>query len=144
MHGRHDEKFYKYLSGLEKEYEALQRSGYAGEGFHSKGYRVGANVSHDLPPHLAKAKALEAAEKRRRVGGMLGGSGRLGGKGAAKRGMTPRELAAEVSLQNPEILLPRQSDIAAYRLQKDELETKKHAARASWLSERLIRPSMIV
>jgi DNA-dependent metalloprotease WSS1 len=86
---------------LEEEYEALQRSGYAGEGFYSKGHRVGENISHDLPPHLAKAKALEAAEKRRKIGVMLGGGGRLGGRGAARRGMTPRELAAEVCLNNP-------------------------------------------
>jgi len=97
VHGPHDEKFYKFLTGLEDEYEALQRSGYAGEGFHSKGHRVGANVSHDLPPHLARAKALEAAEKRRRIGGMMTGGGRLGGRSAARTGMTPRELAAEAA-----------------------------------------------
>ena len=84
---------------MEEEYEALQRSGYAGEGFHSEGHRVGANVSHDLPPHLARIKALEAAEKRK-AGGMLGGGGRLGGSSAARRGMTPRELAAEVCFRS--------------------------------------------
>ena len=85
---------------MEEEYEALQRSGYAGEGFHSKGHRVGANVSHNLPFHLARVKALEAAEKRKRMGGMLGDGGRLGGSSPARRGMTPRELAAEVCFQS--------------------------------------------
>ena len=58
---------------------------------------MGTNVSHDLPPHLAKAKALEAAEKRRRTSLLLGSGGRLGGTIDTK-GKTPRQLAAEVSL----------------------------------------------
>lgn len=96
MHGPHDEKFYKFLSGLQEEYDALQRSGYAGEGFFSKGQRVGTGVSHDLPPHLARAKALEAAEKRRKTGLLIGNGGRLGGRIDATN-LTPRELAARVS-----------------------------------------------
>jgi hypothetical protein len=76
------------------------RSGYAGEGFFSPGHRLGAGVSHDLPPHLAKLKALEAAEKRHRVNGVLGGGGRLGGRRiTALQGMDPRELAAQVLLR---------------------------------------------
>jgi hypothetical protein len=85
---------------LEEEYEALRRSGYAGEGFYSKGHRVGENISHNLPPDLAKAKGLEAAERKKRIGVMLGGGGRLGGRGVARRGMMPRELAAEVCSNN--------------------------------------------
>ncbi|KAG5652570.1 hypothetical protein H0H81_004530 [Sphagnurus paluster] len=96
VHGPHDEKFYKFLSGLQDEYDALQRSGYAGEGFFSKGQRVGAEVSHDLPPHLARLKAVEAAEKRRQTSRVLGSGGRLGGRINTK-GMTPRELAAQAA-----------------------------------------------
>ncbi|KAG5643139.1 hypothetical protein DXG03_001529 [Asterophora parasitica] len=96
VHGPHDEKFYKFLSELQDEYDALQRSGYAGEGFFSKGQRVGANVSHDLPPHLARAKALEAAEKRRQTSRVLGSRGRLGGRINTK-GLSPRELAAQAA-----------------------------------------------
>ncbi|KIJ97888.1 hypothetical protein K443DRAFT_224902 [Laccaria amethystina LaAM-08-1] len=96
VHGPHDDKFYKFLSGLQDEYDALQRSGYAGEGFFSKGQRLGTNVSHDLPPHLARAKALEAAEKRQRTSRVLGSGGRLGGRVDTK-GKTPRELAAEAA-----------------------------------------------
>ncbi|KAF8204422.1 WLM domain-containing protein [Mycena galopus ATCC 62051] len=96
VHGPHDEKFYKFLSGLQDEYDALQRSGYAGEGFFSKGERVGAGVSHDLPPHLARAKALEAAEKRRKTGLLVGNGGRLGGRINATN-LTPRELAARAA-----------------------------------------------
>jgi len=56
---------------------------------------VGVNVSHDLPPHLARQKALEAAEKRRQIARILGGGGRLGGR-ANPKGLSPRELAAQV------------------------------------------------
>jgi len=95
VHGPHDEKFYKFLSELQDEYDTLQRSGYAGEGFFTKGERVGLGVSHDLPPHLARLKALEAAEKRKQISRVLAGSGRLGGRINTK-GLSPRELAAQV------------------------------------------------
>lgn len=49
-----------------------------------------------MPPHIARARALEAAEKRRRIGGMLGGARRLGGS-VVRRDLNPRELAAQVS-----------------------------------------------
>ncbi|KAJ7665209.1 WLM domain-containing protein [Mycena polygramma] len=95
VHGPHDEKFYKYLSSLEDEYDALKRSGYSGEGFFSKGARVGTGVSHDLPPHMARAKALENAEKRRKTALMIGNGGRLGGR--TPTSLTPRELAARAA-----------------------------------------------
>jgi len=75
----------------------LQRSGYAGEGFFSKGHRLGVNVSHDLPPHLARQKALEAAEKRRQTAQVLGTGGRLGGRATNNRGLSLRELAAQAA-----------------------------------------------
>ena len=97
MHGPHDEKFYKFLAELEDEYDALQRSGYAGEGFFSPGHRLGAGVSHGLPPHLARVRALEAAERRRRHETLTKGGGRLGGRSSALERLSPRELAARVS-----------------------------------------------
>lgn len=96
MHGPHDAAFYKFLSGLEDEYEALRRSGYAGEGFHAPGQRLGKNVSHNLPIHLARAKAAEAADKRRQVSVVMGGGVRLGGAPRRNANKSPRELAAEV------------------------------------------------
>jgi hypothetical protein len=98
VHGPHDEEFYKLLSILEEEYATLQRNGYAGEGFHSKGHRLGTGVSHDLPPHLARLRALEAAEKRKRLAGMMSGGGQKLGGGNSTQGMTPRELAALVNI----------------------------------------------
>jgi hypothetical protein len=58
---------------------------------------VGVGVSHDLPPHLARQRALEAAEKRRQMTRVLGGGGRLGGRPVNTAGLSPRELAARVS-----------------------------------------------
>lgn len=104
VHGSHDEAFYKFLAGLEDEYDALQRSGYAGEGFFSPGHRLGAGVSRDLPQHLAKAKAADAAEKRLKLRTVCRGGGRLGG--SALNNLSPRELAAR----------------AAERRRRDELE----------------------
>ncbi|KAI3622493.1 WLM-domain-containingprotein [Moniliophthora roreri] len=99
VHGPHDDKFYKYLAGLQDEYDALIRSGYSGEGFFSKGQRLGVNVSHNLPLHQARAKAIEAAEKRKRVGQVLGGGGQRLGGGHLKGNLdlTPRELAAQAA-----------------------------------------------
>jgi len=98
VHGPHDEQFYKFLSGLEEEYDALKKSGYAGEGFFSKGHRVGQSVSRNLPPHVARSKGLEAAEKRRKVSLLMGGGGhRLGGNVIGVSNKTPRELAAEAA-----------------------------------------------
>ena len=81
---------------MEQEYEALKRSGYAGEGFHSVGVRLGVGVGHDLPPHLAKIKALEAAERRRRTASVMNGGGRKLGGSLTGRKKSLRELAAEV------------------------------------------------
>jgi DNA-dependent metalloprotease WSS1 len=58
---------------------------------------VGTNVSHNLPLHLARLKALEAAEKRRKLGSLGEGGRRLGGSVGEQRRMTPRELAARVN-----------------------------------------------
>jgi len=96
VHGPHDEKFYKFLSGLQEEYDALQRSGYAGEGFFSPGHKLG--VSHNLPPHLARTQALAAAEKRRQISQTLGGGGkRLGGDINSDSALSPRERAARAA-----------------------------------------------
>ncbi len=115
MHGPHDEKFYKFLSDLEDEYEALKKSGYAGEGFHSNGHRVGQGVSHDLPPHIARAKALDAAEKRRRMAALMSGGGRRLGGPLTNSNRSPRELAAEVSRRRTLIPITYPNQLTAGR-----------------------------
>ncbi|CDZ96996.1 wlm-domain-containing protein [Phaffia rhodozyma] len=95
VHGSHDAKFYAFLKGLTDEFDALQASGYTGEGFHSTGHRFG--TSHNLPPHLAKLKALAAAEDRAKKARIMGPGGRLGG--AVTVGKSMRELALEAAKQ---------------------------------------------
>ncbi|KAG6336242.1 hypothetical protein ID866_2861 [Astraeus odoratus] len=97
VHGPHDEHFYKFLAALEDEYDTLQRSGYAGEGFFSPGHRLGASVSHNLPVRLARAKAADAAERRRKIEAVTKGGGRLGGRVGALNNLSPRELAARAA-----------------------------------------------
>ena len=87
------------MSELESEYDALRASGYDGEGFHSAGKRLGVGVSHNLPPHLARARALQAAEKRIATQNLMGKAGgqRLGGRSLDKlTNLSPRELAVQV------------------------------------------------
>lgn len=99
VHGPHDAKFYAFLAKLTDEYDALVRGGWSGDGFHSDGVRVGKGTSHDLPQHVAKEKAVLAAEKRRQMEGLMAGSGRALGRGAATSTMfnkSMQQLAAEV------------------------------------------------
>ncbi|TPX62068.1 hypothetical protein PhCBS80983_g00618 [Powellomyces hirtus] len=96
----HDDMFYKILGELEKEYDALLAGGWKGEGFFAPGQRVGVGVSHNLPPHQARQKALEAATKRSVMNGTMlpAGGRRLGGvTGLHKVGKTPAQLAAEAA-----------------------------------------------
>src|SRR5436305_1330312 len=91
--GPHDVRFYKLLDELNDEYDDLLAKGYSGEGFFSNGYRVGQGISHSVSPALARQKALEAAEKRRKIEGLMTKGGkRLGG--GDRYGLSLRELAA--------------------------------------------------
>lgn len=95
MHGPHDQNFYNFLSRLEEEYYELKRTGYAGEGFFSNGRRLGEGIPQNIPAYLARQRALEAAERRRRTN-VSTGPVRLGGGNLASLGLTPRELAVLV------------------------------------------------
>jgi hypothetical protein len=67
---------------------------FLGDGFFSDGARLGG--SHDVPLHIGRIKALEAAEKRRTKLLLMSGGGKLGGGSIATKGMTMREVLAEV------------------------------------------------
>lgn len=69
------------------------------------GHRLGTNVSHNVPPNVARIKALEAAEKRAKAQRVLNGGGRLGGR-SRNAGLSPRELAARVSYYFSASILP--------------------------------------
>ncbi|KAJ3180356.1 hypothetical protein HDU85_004061 [Gaertneriomyces sp. JEL0708] len=102
VRGPHDAQFYKLLGELNKEYDALIDSGYRGEGFESPGHRVGQGISHNLPPHLARQKALQAAERRQRLGQVMlpTGGRKLGGASdvkALEAILAPGQLAAQAA-----------------------------------------------
>ncbi|KAJ4296049.1 hypothetical protein N0V88_004751 [Collariella sp. IMI 366227] len=74
VHGPHDDKFNALWEQLREELEGLMNKGYTGEGFLSRGDRLG---GRDIPPHEARRLARAAAERRRVL---TAGSGqRLGG-----------------------------------------------------------------
>ncbi|KIO21403.1 hypothetical protein M407DRAFT_245488 [Tulasnella calospora MUT 4182] len=96
VHGPHDQQFYKFLSKLEDEYDALQRSGYAGEGFFSRGTRLGQGVSHNPSPRVARERALAAAEKRRQIAVVMNAGNKTLG-GSSREGKSMRQLVAEAA-----------------------------------------------
>ena len=132
---------------MEQEYEDLKRLGYAGEGFYSVGARVGVGVSHDLPPHLAKIKAVEAAERRRKAASVMSGGGRLGGGHLTERNKSPRELAAEVNIKLPRLdasLKLKYNLQAAERRARDEKSCGSgHGVNTDIEVQRAIQDSMI-
>lgn len=95
VHGPHDERFYAFLDQLQDELAELQRRGYSGEGFYSNGHRLGGSggLSHNVPEHIKRLRAVEA---RNRQQGLLGtgGGARLGGGSLAGIGLSPKEAAA--------------------------------------------------
>lgn len=100
VRGPHDAQFYKLLDELNKEYDDLVASGFKGDGFDAPGRRVGEGVSHDVAPHVAREKALEAIQKRLRYNGWVGtaqSGQKLGGSSDLKsleRMLNPGQLAA--------------------------------------------------
>lgn len=97
--GLHDEIFYKTLDGLNKEYDELRAKGYSGEGFVSDGSRLG--VSHNLPRHEARAKAIAEAERRHKLSKVMGPAGGRTLGGTTARGKSafksPRELMLDAA-----------------------------------------------
>ncbi|RUS19783.1 WLM domain-containing protein [Endogone sp. FLAS-F59071] len=97
VRGPHDQQFYALLDTLTSECEILMASGYTGTGFEGSGHRLGTSISHDLPPHLTQAVALESAERRRRTGEIMAPAGgrRLGGSaGELEKVVSPAVMAA--------------------------------------------------
>lgn len=102
VRGPHDKIFDDQLEALFKELDALQSSGYSGEGFHGKGSRVGVGHSHDsLSPAEARLKSLKKLEEREKITRLLGKGGRLGGRDVDTKGKRPSDILADVSLLLP-------------------------------------------
>ncbi|KAJ1831836.1 hypothetical protein LPJ63_003988 [Coemansia sp. RSA 2711] len=67
--GPHDAAFYALLDTLKAETELLMAQGYAGDGFFSRGQRVGQGCSHNAPRHAQLTPpqmAARALERRLR------------------------------------------------------------------------------
>ena len=76
--GDHDSNFHRLWDELRDEWETLTRKGYTGEGFLSKGQKLGGG--HVPPPHEMRRLARASAEKRQAQSKLTKGSGkRLGG-----------------------------------------------------------------
>ncbi|KAI8578533.1 hypothetical protein K450DRAFT_246241 [Umbelopsis ramanniana AG] len=100
VRGPHDVQFYKILNEVNAELDDLISTGYSGEGFYSQGKQLGS--SRQVSKSEARKKALEAAEKRQKLGKLMlpaGGRRLGGGESAAEREaqFTPQELAAEAA-----------------------------------------------
>jgi hypothetical protein len=100
VRGPHDVQFYKLLEELNTELDELISAGYKGEGFYSQGKQLGVNRS--ISSHNARKKALEAAEKRKKLGKLMipAGGRRLGGSESAvqrEAQFTPQQLAAQAA-----------------------------------------------
>ncbi|RGP74836.1 DNA damage response wss1 [Fusarium longipes] len=99
VHGPHDAKFHALWDQLRDEHEGLVLKGYTGEGFLSKGRRLGGSR---IPPLEARRLAREAAENRRsRPGTGLGK--RLGGS-APRPGEDIRRVIADAAERRSNIL----------------------------------------
>ncbi|KAI5307399.1 hypothetical protein KEM56_002406 [Ascosphaera pollenicola] len=74
--GPHNAQFHALWNQLRDELTELVMKGYTGEGFMSKGHRLGGGLAR-VPPHEARRRALAAAQRRQ---ALTAGSGkRLGG-----------------------------------------------------------------
>ncbi|KAL3697109.1 hypothetical protein R1sor_011185 [Riccia sorocarpa] len=94
--GPHNAAFYKLLDELTKECEELMVKGITGtgQGFDTRGKRLG-GVTHNPPPSNLRQIALAAAEKRSRLNTVMpGGPRRLGGDSEIMKALTPIQAAA--------------------------------------------------
>ncbi|XP_021679179.2 DNA-dependent metalloprotease WSS1 isoform X2 [Hevea brasiliensis] len=96
VHGPHNANFYKLWDELRKECEELLSKGITGtgEGFDLPGRRLG-GFSRQPPPSSLRKAALDAAEKRAKLGSMLpSGPKRLGGDTTIMVALSPIQAAA--------------------------------------------------
>lgn len=90
VHGPHDGKFHALWDQLRDEHEGLLMKGYTGEGFLSKGYKLGGNTR--VPMHEARRFARAAAEQRSQQAALSRGSGQRLGGAPLRRGDDIREV----------------------------------------------------
>ena len=92
--GDHDGNFHRLWDELRDEWETLTRKGYTGEGFLSKGERLGGGRAP--PPHEMRRLARANAEKRQQQSKLSKGSGqKLGGNPLHLYGVDVRQVIAD-------------------------------------------------
>lgn len=95
--GPHNAQFYKLLDELNAECDALIAQGNDGTGdraFGGRGQRIGEGLRGNVPRHVARERAVRAAQQRARVGRLMQGGGqRLGGRAEVARSCDPRMMA---------------------------------------------------
>ncbi|KAJ0985005.1 hypothetical protein J5N97_003361 [Dioscorea zingiberensis] len=94
--GPHNAEFYKLWDELRKECDELVAKGITGtgQGFDGHGRRLG-GYTHQVPLSSLRQTALDAAEKRRRIGTLLpSGPKRLGGDNNIMSSLSPIQAAA--------------------------------------------------
>ncbi|KAI9802232.1 MAG: hypothetical protein M1825_002953 [Sarcosagium campestre] len=91
VHDKHDAKFHALWQQLRDEQEGLQRKGYTGEGFLSKGHKLG---GRRIPMDEARRRARASAEKRKVISA---GSGQRLGGAPVRRGADMRKVIADAT-----------------------------------------------
>lgn len=93
VHGPHDAKFHALWDQLRDEHEGLIMKGYTGEGFLSKGHKLGGGSR--LPLKEARRLSRAAAEERARQAERSRGSGQRLGGAPLQRGQDVRKVITD-------------------------------------------------
>lgn len=93
VHGPHDAKFHALWDQLRDEHEGLVMKGYTGEGFLSKGHKLGGG--NRVPMREARRLARAAAEQRAQKAERTKGSGQRLGGAPVHRGQDIRKVIVD-------------------------------------------------
>ena len=136
VHGNHSAKFYELMAELQQQYKSLRRTGQvldAGGMPIVGGFKADGSRHNPASMREARAKALSAAETRARLGGIMGGGGRL--NGGTTLGGGPLETGGGSSWRElpPSAMAARAAEVRhrawdeANGLEKDELTAAAQA-----------------
>ena len=124
VHGPHDEQFHSLWNQLRDEHEQLIRKGYTGEGFLSKGHKLGGSTR--IPMHEAKRRARAAAEKGKNLSA---GSGQKLGGAPVRRGQDIRKIIADAATRRATVTKGCASGTSAEREKAIVQETNRNGFR---------------
>ncbi|PYI19249.1 zinc metallopeptidase [Aspergillus violaceofuscus CBS 115571] len=98
VHGPHNQQFHALWNQLRDEHLELTLKGYTGEGFLSKGHRLG---GRRMPVEEARRRARAAAEQRR---SLSAGSGQRVGGASVAHGTDMRQVIAAAAQRRREVM----------------------------------------